>query len=84
MGILSFVGTAIPPTNFREGHMANNNFAVGSVVVNFGQTAMVVALFDRPGTDHNGHPILRALSADRKQFVGGKWVADPSKCELAQ
>ncbi len=64
--------------------MANGNFAVGSVVVNFGVTAMVVALFDRPGTDHDGHPVLRALSADRRRFVGCKWVADPTKCEVAQ
>ena len=60
-----------------------NNFSVGSVVVNFGVTAMVVATFDRPGTEHHGHPVLRALSADRRRFIGDKWVADPAKCEVA-
>ena len=63
------------------------NFQIGQVVVNFGTTAMVVGLFQAASgqaSAHDGHPILRALSADRRRFVGDKWLADPAKCEAAQ
>ncbi len=56
------------------------NFSVGSVVVNFGQTAKVVGLFERG--DMVGWPILKAIGRDGKPR-GGKWVADPAKCEVA-
>jgi hypothetical protein len=62
------------------------SFTVGSVVVNFGQTAKVVGLWKNAhGIDHeqDGWPILKALGANGK-LRGGKWVADPSKCEVAQ
>ena len=61
-----------------------NNFSVGSVVRNFGQTAKVVGLFSAASgvSDMDGWPILKALSADGKAR-GGKWVADPTKCEVA-
>lgn len=58
-------------------------FAVGSVVVNFGQTAKVVALFasaDGRACDQTGWPILKAIGANGKP-KGGKWVADPTKCQ---
>lgn len=63
-----------------------NGLSVGAVVVNFGVTAKVVALFasaDGRPCDQAGWPILKALSADGKPR-GGKWVADPAKCEVAQ
>lgn len=69
----------------REANMANN-FSLGSVVVNFNTAAMVVGFFksaDGTPSVHDGHPILRELSADRRRFIGDKWVADPTKCEAA-
>jgi hypothetical protein len=60
-----------------------NNFSVGSVVVNFGQTAKVVGLFVSASgfpSDQDGWPILKGIGHDGKPR-GGKWVADPSKCE---
>lgn len=63
-----------------------NGLTVGSVVVNFGVTAKVVALFaaadGRPCAEA-GWPILKALGANGKPR-GGKWVADPGKCEVAR
>lgn len=62
------------------------NFPVGAVVVNFGQTAKVVGLFVSASglpSDQDGWPILKAIGANGKPR-GGKWVADPSKCEMAQ
>jgi hypothetical protein len=76
---------AITPADFREGHMANN-FSLGSVVVNFGQTAKVVGIWqaaDGLPDDQAGWPILKAIGANGK-LRGGKWVADPTKCEVAQ
>lgn len=63
-----------------------NNLSVGSVVRNFGTTAMVVGFFQAAGgpSEHDGSPILRALSADRRHFIGDKWVADADKCEVAR
>jgi hypothetical protein len=69
-------------SNKQGGRMANN-FTVGSVVRNFGTTAKVVGFFaaaDGKPCDQTGWPILKALRADGKAR-GGKWVADPSKCE---
>jgi hypothetical protein len=66
--------------------MANVTLSVGSVVVNFGQTAKVVGVWqaaDGRQCDQTGWPILKALGADGKPR-GGKWVADPAKCEVAQ
>jgi hypothetical protein len=63
-----------------------NNFTVGAVVVNFGQTAKVVGLWqaaDGRWCDQTGWPILKALGANGKPR-GGKWVADPTKCEVAK
>jgi hypothetical protein len=58
-----------------------NNFSVGAVVVNFGITAKVVAVFSRPfACEENGWPILKAIGPDGKAR-GGKWLADPAKCE---
>jgi hypothetical protein len=62
------------------------SFPVGAVVVNFGQTAKVVGLWKNShGIDHDqdGWPILKAIGRDGKPR-GGKWVADPAKCEAAQ
>jgi uncharacterized membrane protein len=62
-----------------------NNFAVGSVVVNFGVTAKVVALFasaDGRPCDETGWPVLKRLGRNGRPS-GGKWVADPAKCEAA-
>lgn len=63
----------------REANMAN--LQLGQVVVNFGTTAMVVGFFKAAGgpSEHDGSPILRELSADRRRFIGDKWIADPSK-----
>ena len=66
--------------------MANSTFAVGSVVVNFGEKAMVVAHFKSAHEgefEENGWPILRLLGANGKPR-GGKWLADPAKCEAAK
>jgi hypothetical protein len=61
-----------------------NNFSLGSVVVNFGTTAKVVGFFARDfDCAENGWPILKAIGANGKPR-GGKWVADPSKCEVAR
>jgi hypothetical protein len=62
-----------------------SNFPVGAVVVNFGQTAKVVGHFSSAHglVEETGWPILKALGADGKPR-GGKWLADPSKCEVAQ
>jgi len=62
-----------------------SNFPVGSVVVNFGVTAKVVALFASASgqpCQETGWPILKRLGRNGKAS-GGKWVADPSKCEVA-
>ena len=61
------------------------NFEIGQVVVNFGQTAKVVGLFTSASgfpSDQDGWPILKAVGPSGK-LRGGKWVADPSKCEAA-
>lgn len=66
--------------------MANVTLSVGSVVVNFNQTAKVVGFFaaaDGRPCDMTGWPILKGLGADGKAR-GGKWVADPAKCEVAR
>lgn len=60
-----------------------NFFPLGSVVVNFGTTAKVVGHFaaaDGRPCQETGWPILKALGANGKPR-GGKWLADPSKCE---
>jgi hypothetical protein len=62
------------------------SFQVGAVVVNFGQTAKVVGIWqaaDGFPCDQAGWPILKAIGANGK-LRGGKWVADPAKCEAAQ
>ena len=61
------------------------NLTVGSVVRNFGTTAKVVGLFrsaDGAPSDYDGHPILREIGQNGR-LRGGKWVADPAKCEVA-
>jgi hypothetical protein len=58
---------------------------VGDVVVNFGVTAKVVALFasaDGTPCDMDGWPVLKALGKSGR-VVGGKWAADPTKCSPA-
>ncbi len=63
-----------------------NSFTLGATVVNFGTTAKVVGFFaaaDGRPCDMTGWPILKALGASGKP-KGGKWVADPSKCEVGQ
>jgi len=60
------------------------NFELGAVVVNFGMTAKVVGLFQSASgapCAETGWPVLKALGKDGKAR-GGKWVADPAKCEL--
>ena len=66
-----------------KGHMAK--FELGAVVVNFGQTAKVVGHFSSSFglVEETGWPILKALGADGKPH-GGKWLADPAKCEAAR
>jgi hypothetical protein len=61
----------------------NNNLRIGDTVKNFGTTARVVGFFSVAGmtTEHDGDPILRELSPVTGRLRGGKWVADPSKCE---
>ena len=57
--------------------------SLGSVVVNFGTTAKVVGFFQSAHEGdfgENGWPILQALNAAGKPR-GGKWLADPAKCE---
>lgn len=59
--------------------------SLGSVVVNFGTTAKVVGFWTSAHgvvTDQTGWPILREVGANGR-LRGGKWVADPSKCEAA-
>ena len=66
--------------------MANSTLSLGSVVRNFGTTAKVVGFFrsaDGSPSDHDGNPILREIGPSGK-LRGGKWVADPTKCEVAQ
>jgi len=61
------------------------NFPLGSFVVNFGTTAMVVGHFTAASgqaSEHDGHPILREVTADRRHFVGDKWLADPAECRI--
>lgn len=65
-----------------------NNFSLGSVVRNFGQTAQVVGFWTAAAPtgfvdEMAGWPILKAIGANGKPR-GGKWVADPAKCEAAQ
>lgn len=63
-----------------------NGLSVGAVVVNFGTTAKVVGFFaaaDGRPCDQTGWPILREIGAKGRPR-GGKWVADPNKCEAAQ
>jgi hypothetical protein len=65
--------------------MAAQVLSVGSVVRNFGVTAKVVGLFasaDGSPSEHDGHPILREVGPSGR-LRGGKWVADPAKCEAA-
>jgi hypothetical protein len=72
--------------NPERGPAMANNLSVGSVVVNFGTTAKVVGFFaaaDGKPSAEAGWPILKAMGANGKPR-GGKWVADPSKCEVAQ
>jgi hypothetical protein len=60
-------------------------FSLGARVVNFGITAQVVGHWvNAHGIDHDqdGWPILKAIGRDGRPR-GGKWVADPSKCEAA-
>lgn len=62
-----------------------NGLSLGAVIVNFGTTAKVVGFFsaaDGRACDQSGWPILKALGANGKPR-GGKWVADPAKCEPA-
>lgn len=62
------------------------NFTLGSMVVNFGQTAKVVGFWKNAhglNDKKDGWPILKAVGRDGKAR-GGKWVADPAKCEVAQ
>lgn len=59
------------------------NFTIGQVVTNFGVTAKVIGFFDRPGTGHDGDPILREIGPNGK-LRGGKWVADPAKCQIVE
>lgn len=67
----------------QEATMAKS-LSLGSVVVNFGTTAKVVGHFHRDfECAENGWPILKAIGADGKPR-GGKWVADPDKCEVAR
>ena len=64
--------------------MDNNiSFSVGSVVVNFGQTAKVVGFWasaDGGTDDQTGWPILKAVGPNGKTR-GGKWVANPALCK---
>ena len=67
----------------KEAIMAN--LQLGSLVVNFNTTAKVVGFWraaDGQPHEMTGWPILKALGANGKP-KGGKWVADPSKCEAA-
>ena len=61
-------------------------FELGAVVVNFGLTAKVVGLFRSASgqpSEHDGHPILREIGP-KGRLRGGKWLADPAKCEAAR
>lgn len=60
--------------------------ALGSLVRNFGVAAIVVGFFsaaDGRPCDQAGWPILRRVGANGRAR-GGKWIADPAKCEAAQ
>lgn len=62
------------------------SFSLGATVVNFGMTAKVVGFFqaaDGQPTTETGWPILKAIGANGKPR-GGKWLADPVKCEVAR
>jgi hypothetical protein len=62
------------------------NFELGQVVVNFGTTAKVVGFFrsaDGSPSEHDGQPILRQVGPNGR-LRGGKWVADPTKCEVGR
>ena len=64
-----------------------NTFTIVETVVNFGQTARVVGLWESRAPEGfvdemTGWPILKALDAKGK-LRGGKWAADPSKCSVA-
>ena len=68
--------------------MTLSTLSIGSVVVNFGQTAKVVGFWTAAAPtgfvdEMAGWPILKAIGANGK-VRGGKWVADPTKCEPAQ
>ena len=61
-------------------------FPLGTLVVNFGITAKVVDHFkaaDGQPSPQDGWPILREMSADRRRFIGGKWLANPALCAPA-
>lgn len=63
-----------------------NVLSLGSVVVNFNTTAKVVGFWqaaDGRPCDQSGWPILKALGANGKPR-GGKWVANPELCTVAQ
>jgi len=66
--------------------MTLSSLSLGSVVVNFGMTAKVVGFFQAASgqqAEETGWPILKAIGRDGKAR-GGKWLADPSKCEPAK
>jgi hypothetical protein len=63
--------------------MAASLLSLGSVVRNFNTTAKVVGFFqaaDGGACEMGGWPILKEL-APSGRVRGGKWVADPAKCE---
>lgn len=53
--------------------MAQQDFTVGTFVVNLDYTPAVVV------GQYLGDPLLRAVNAEGKQ-VGGQWVANPDRC----
>lgn len=63
-------------------------FPLGTLVVNFGATAMVVEHFtaaDGQPCEQSGWPILREMTSDRRHFRrSGKWLADPAKCVVVK
>lgn len=58
-------------------------FTIGSIVRNFNTTAKVVGFFQTADGRQTGELILKAIGANGKPR-GGKWVADPAKCEEAR
>lgn len=60
--------------------MASTTLSLGSVVRNFNTTAKVVGFFSAADGRLTGDLILRQIGANGK-LRGGKWVADPAKCE---